>query len=102
MSQVSVCKKCQGMVVNGHDVNLHDEYTYCINCGFRPQWAGRFAEGKLTHTPIPCRKCKQYPVTSVTYPNKGVVWTDLCQYCRVEHLAKRREKKKTQREAAEV
>lgn len=96
------CQKCQGIVVNGYDVGVREEYQYCVNCGFRPQWAGRFPDGVLTNVPAMCRRCKQHPCVSVTYPNKGIVWTELCQHCRVEYLARRREQKRVQREAEYV
>lgn len=96
------CQKCSGLLTNSYDVSLGEEYQYCINCGFRPQWQGRHPDGQLAHLPVPCRRCKEHPCTSVTYPNKGVVVTELCQYCRVEYLARRRAKAKMQREAVEV
>lgn len=96
------CQKCQGMITTGYDVNLREEYHYCINCGFRPQWAGKFPGGAETYIPAPCRRCKEHPCTTVTYPNKGVVVTELCQYCRVEYLARRRAKAQQQREGVEV
>ncbi len=96
------CKKCCGLLAGGYDVNLRESYQYCVNCGFRPQWQGRHHGGQLMHVPVPCRRCKEHPGVSVTYPNKGVVVTELCQYCRIEHLARRRAKKKLQREAVEV
>ena len=99
---MKACRKCRGRVVCGYDVGLREEYQYCINCGFRPQWAGKFPGGAVAHTPAPFRRCKQHPCVSVTYPNKGVVWTELCQYCRVEYLAKRRGRKRAQREASKV
>lgn len=101
MKQRNVCQKCQGMVVNGYDVNLREEYRYCINCGFRPQWAGKFQDGKLSHVPALCRRCKQHPVTSIQRA-KECIQAEHCQYCRVEYLAKRRAQKLVRREVVKV
>lgn len=90
------------MVATGYDVELREEYQYCINCGFRPQWAGKFPDWKLSHVPAPCRRCKQHPCVSIVRPHKGVTHTDMCQYCRVEYLAKRREQKRVRREVVKV
>ena len=89
------------MVVNGYDVNLREEYRYCINCGFRPQWAGKFQDGKLSHVPALCRRCKQHPVTSIQRA-KECIQAEHCQYCRVEYLAKRRAQKLVRREVVKV
>ncbi len=90
---MSRCNKCQGLLSTGYDINLREEYTYCINCGARPTWAARRADGRPLEAPIVCRKCKEYPVTSVVRPIKGEIWTELCQFCRVTHLANRRARK---------
>lgn len=87
------CVKCCGLLSTGYDISLREEYVYCINCGARPNWEIRRADGRPLNAPILCRRCKEHPVTSVKLPIKGEIWTELCQFCRVVHLANRRAKK---------
>lgn len=101
MKDISTCQKCHGMIANGYDVSLREEYRYCINCGFRPKWSGKFPGGSLRNTLAMCRRCKQHPATNIQRA-KEIIQAEHCQYCRVEYLAKRRAQKLVRREVVQV
>lgn len=86
------CGKCTGMIAESYDVRIQEWYRYCINCGARPDVVARRKDGLEIGSPGICQTCKEHPRVSVKYPNKGVIWTALCQFCRVKYLIDRRKR----------
>lgn len=79
--------------MQGYDEGLRERYSYCVNCGARPEWVARRPDGSPLSAPISCRRCKQRPVAVIKRSFKGEIYSDMCQYCRVEHLMQRRIRK---------
>lgn len=84
------CYRCSGYVALQYDAGLRCYERYCVNCGARPEFKRRRADGQPEEGPMLCRKCGIYPRAKIGSYRNGEVEISMCTTCRVVELSRKR------------